>query len=67
MSQALFHFRALISARLPRRDDDRGAALVEYALLLVLIAMVLVIAVTVIGERTSGGLDDAGSSGFVSP
>jgi Flp pilus assembly pilin Flp len=39
----------------PARDDDRGASLVEYALLLVLIAVVCVVGITVLGETTNEG------------
>jgi len=34
-------------------DDDRGASLVEYALLVALIAIVCVVAVTVLGDAAS--------------
>ena len=36
-----------------RRDDDRGASLVEYALLVALIALVAVAAITSTGEKAS--------------
>jgi Flp pilus assembly pilin Flp len=44
-------------------DDrrERGASLVEYALLLSLIALVAVGAVSFLGERTGGQLDRSGS------
>ncbi len=67
MALTLLKLRDMLGSRLPRRDDDRGAAMVEYALLVVLIFLVLIIAVNVIGTTTSEGLDDAGSSGFVNP
>lgn len=45
------HFlRAWIARRI---DDDRGASLVEYALLLALIAVVCLAAVTALGSTTS--------------
>lgn len=48
--------------RLPGESaDDRGASLVEYALLLALIAIVCVIAVEVLGTTTSGGYSSAAS------
>ena len=65
MAFALIQLQNWFSTRFPRRADDRGASVVEYALLLALIFAVLVIAVNVIGSTTSNGLDDAGSSGFV--
>ena len=66
MATALLQIRTWL-ARATQRENDRGASLVEYALLLVLIAVVLVVAVTVLGETTSAGLSEAGSSGFVAP
>ena len=43
------------------RRADRGASLVEYALLAALIALVCVVAVTYFGDSTSGSLSSAGS------
>ena len=34
-------------------DDERGASLVEYALLVALIAVICIVAVTVLGEAAS--------------
>ncbi|MFN7151997.1 MAG: Flp family type IVb pilin [Microthrixaceae bacterium] len=45
-----------------RRRDERGASLVEYALLIALIAIVLFSAVTLLGETTRDALDDANES-----
>ena len=45
MAFALLQLRTWLSVRLPDRDDDRGASLVEYALLLALIAIVCLVAV----------------------
>ncbi len=45
--------RTWLAATLPERDDDRGASLVEYALLLALILVVCVIAVSVLGDAAS--------------
>ena len=42
--------------------DDRGASLVEYALLLVLIAVVAIAAVTVVGEQVDTTFDVIGDS-----
>lgn len=51
-------FRAhLLARRLP----DRGASLVEYALLLALIAIAAIAGVTLLGESTSAVFDDANS------
>ena len=46
------------------RHGDRGASVVEYALLLALIAVICLVAVNTIGAPTSNGLTEAGSSGF---
>ena len=42
-------------ARRRRRDDERGASLVEYALLLALIAVVAFSAVSFFGESNTAG------------
>ena len=47
------------------RRVERGASLVEYALLLALIALVCVTAVQFLGTSASGSLDRSGSSLFV--
>ncbi len=60
MGITLLQLRRWLSSVLPERDDDRGAALVEYALLLVFIVIVCVIAMTVIGTITSDGLSRGG-------
>jgi pilus assembly protein Flp/PilA len=44
------------------RQSERGASLVEYALLVALIAVVMVGAVTLLGEGTSATLDRSNSS-----
>lgn len=49
-------------AWLTTRQDERGASLVEYALLVALIAVVMVGAVTLVGEGTSGSLDRSTTS-----
>lgn len=46
----------------PVRSSDRGASLVEYALLIALIAMVCVVAVTYFGSRTGDTFSRVGSS-----
>lgn len=55
--------RSWLSSVLPAPDDDRGAALVEYALLLVFIVIVCVIAMTVLGTIASDGIS-RGADGF---
>ena len=61
MALALLKLRNLVRSLLPPRHSDRGAAMVEYALLLVLMAVVLLIAVAVVGEQTSEGISETGS------
>ena len=41
-----------------RSGDERGASLVEYALLLALIAMVCIAAVTALGDTTSSSFSE---------
>jgi pilus assembly protein Flp/PilA len=50
------YLRAWVRTRL---DDDRGASLVEYALLVALIALVCIAAVTAFGESTSASYSEA--------
>lgn len=45
----------------PRQDNDRGATVVEYALLVALIALVVIGAITIFGQQLSdffGGIGD---------
>ena len=42
-------------------DDERGASLVEYALLVALIAVVCIVAVTFLGKSASSKFDNVGS------
>lgn len=45
----------------PKQDDDRGATVVEYGLLVALIALVVIGAITLFGQQLSdffGGLGD---------
>ncbi len=42
--------------------DERGASLVEYALLVALIAVVCIAAVTVLGKNASSKFDSVGTS-----
>ena len=43
-------------------DDERGASLVEYALLVALIAVVCIAAVTLLGRNASSKFSKVGSS-----
>ena len=43
-------------------DDERGASLVEYALLVALIAVVCIAAVTILGRQASSKFDTVGQS-----
>ncbi|MEA3075330.1 MAG: pilus assembly protein Flp/PilA [Actinomycetota bacterium] len=43
-------------------DDERGASLVEYALLVALIAVVCILAITFLGKSTSDKLSHLGSN-----
>lgn len=44
-----------------RVSDERGASLVEYTLLLALIALICVAAITAIGQSTNDALSETGS------
>jgi pilus assembly protein Flp/PilA len=52
--QAFFTVRGLHRTMLERARTERGASMVEYALLIGLIAVVAVIAVSVLGTTISG-------------
>jgi pilus assembly protein Flp/PilA len=43
-------------------DDERGASLVEYALLVALIAVVCIVAITFLGSSASSQFNNVGSS-----
>jgi pilus assembly protein Flp/PilA len=45
-----------------RFDDDRGASLVEYALLVALIAVVCIAAITLLGNNVSSKFNSTASS-----
>ena len=53
------HIAPFIRARFGR--SERGASLVEYALLVALIAVVCIVAITFIGSRASGKFSEVGS------
>ena len=52
-------FKTWILARI---KSDRGASLVEYALLVALIAVVCIIAITFLGRSASSKFDSVGSA-----
>jgi pilus assembly protein Flp/PilA len=45
-----------------KTESERGASLVEYALLLALIAVVCIIAITVLGQEASNKFDSISDS-----
>ena len=59
MSFALIYIRTWLASR----EEDRGASLVEYALLVAFIAIICVAAIGVFGENVSQGID-SGVDGF---
>ncbi len=59
MTSAYLFFRSWVTSRI---HDERGANLVEYALLLVLIAVVCLAAVTALGSTTSQKFSEIDSS-----
>jgi Flp pilus assembly pilin Flp len=60
MAFVLAQIHTWLTTAHPRRDDDRGSSLVEYALLLGLIAMVCIVALGFLGESVSSGVNSAG-------
>lgn len=60
MAFALLNLRSWLSARL---DDDRGASLVEYALLVAFIAIVCALAIGVLGNTVNESYSST-ASGF---
>lgn len=61
MTSLFAHFITTLTFRRAARSD-RGASLIEYGLLLALIAMVCLAAVTFLGESNSKSLDDTAST-----
>jgi len=51
-----------VKTRLNIDEDERGASLVEYALLVALIAVVCIAAVTLLGNNASTKLSEVGDS-----
>ena len=43
-------------------DEDRGASMVEYALLVVLIAIIAIVAISLVGQRTSAAFSTVAAS-----
>jgi len=62
MAYALITLRTWLAASLPERDD-RGASLVEYALLIAFILVVCVLAVAALGTTINSGYSST-ASGF---
>lgn len=60
MSYAVIALRHWLAATLPDPREDRGASLVEYALLVALIMVVCVIAVTILGTTVSKNFSSSG-------
>jgi pilus assembly protein Flp/PilA len=52
-------FATYVRARFAR--DERGASLVEYALLVALIAVVCILAITFVGSRANSKFSEVGS------
>ena len=61
MARALLQLRTWLALGLPDRTEERGTSMVEYALLLALIAVVCLVAVNLIGQPVSQGLENGGS------
>jgi pilus assembly protein Flp/PilA len=45
--------RQIHSTRLRREDDERGQSMVEYAFILILVAMVVIVILQVVGYQTN--------------
>ncbi len=59
---SLIMFRIWIASAVERPGQDRGASLVEYAMLMGLIAVVCIIAVTQLGAAVDTSFGSSGSS-----
>jgi pilus assembly protein Flp/PilA len=57
----MLHFEMIKTWLTARIKSDRGASLVEYALLVALIAVVCVMAVQTLGERSKSSFERTGS------
>lgn len=62
MVNTMFMVRSWFETTLARKLDDRAASLVEYALLLALIALICIAALTVLGGNVSNKFNDTGNS-----
>ena len=51
-----------VRRRRTRRDDEKGASVVEYALLVALIAIVCLVAINFFGGRVSNSFSKSGST-----
>ena len=60
MKANYYFLKSFLQARFT--DDERGASLVEYALLVALIAVVCIVAVTFIGTQGEEKLNSVGSA-----
>ena len=58
----MLHFDFIAAWLRSQVKSERGASLVEYALLVALIAVVCIAAVTVLGTSASAKFDEVGSS-----
>lgn len=58
----MLHFDFLKTWIQARTKTDRGASLVEYALLVALIAVVCIVAITFLGDTASQKFNEVGSS-----
>ncbi len=58
----LLQYRFLMEYLRARAGTDRGASLVEYALLVGLIAVVCIVAVTTLGQKASSDFNSVQSS-----
>ncbi len=63
MAPTLTALRTWLVARLPEPDHDHGASLVEYALLVALIAVICALAIGVIGTTVNESYSST-ASGF---
>jgi pilus assembly protein Flp/PilA len=62
MPEMLTNFEFLASWLRARVNGDRGAALVEYALLVALIAVVCIAAIKILGEKSNSAFTSVGQS-----
>jgi Flp pilus assembly pilin Flp len=51
-----------LAARWESSEDERGASMVEYALLVVLIAIIAILAISFAGEQVSETFSEIGSA-----